>query len=70
MSLACTRCPIVFAEQKVDEIIMRSLALKAGPSNMTRWTEMIVERLKNPTKGKFPSDWWASMWSMRTPIKV
>jgi len=42
-------CPIVFAEQKVDEIIMRSLALKAGPSNMTRWTEM-VERLKNPTK--------------------
>ena len=42
-------CPIVFAEQKVDEIIMRSLALKAGPSNMTRWTEM-VERLKNPSK--------------------
>jgi CTP synthase len=42
-------CPIVFAEQKVDEIIMRSLALKAGPSNMTRWTEM-VQRLKNPSR--------------------
>jgi CTP synthase len=42
-------CPIVFAEQKVDEIIMRNLALKAGPSNMTRWTEM-VERLKNPSR--------------------
>src|SRR5450755_3467348 len=42
-------CPIVFAEQKVDEIVLRSLALKAGPSNMTRWTAM-VERLKNPTR--------------------
>jgi CTP synthase len=42
-------CPIVFAEQKVDEIIMRSLALKAGPSNMTSWTAM-VERLKNPSR--------------------
>jgi CTP synthase len=42
-------CPIVFAEQKVDEIVLRSLALKAGPSNMTRWTAM-VERLKNPSR--------------------
>jgi CTP synthase len=42
-------CPIVFAEQKVDEIVMRCLSLKAGPSNMTRWTDM-VERLKNPSR--------------------
>ncbi len=42
-------CPIVFAEQKVDEIVLTSLALKAGPSNMTKWTAM-VERLKNPSK--------------------
>ena len=42
-------CPIVFAEQKVDEIILRCLSLKAGLSDMTRWTAM-VERLQNPSR--------------------
>jgi CTP synthase len=39
--------PLVFAEQKVDEGIMRLLHLNAGPRDLTRWTEML-ERMKNP----------------------
>jgi CTP synthase len=39
--------PIVYAEQRVDEIILRLLNIKAGPRNLTRWTEM-VGRMKNP----------------------
>ncbi|HVO98660.1 MAG TPA: CTP synthase [Bryobacteraceae bacterium] len=42
-------CPIVFGEQGMDEIVLRLLDLegKAGPRDMTRWTEM-VGRLKHP----------------------
>ena len=40
-------CPLVFAEQGVDEIALRLLALRAEPRNLTRWTDM-VERMKNP----------------------
>jgi CTP synthase len=42
-------CPIVFAEQGVDEIALRLLDLddKVGPRDMTRWTQM-VGRLKHP----------------------
>jgi CTP synthase len=42
-------CPIVFAEQGVDEMALRLLNLgdKAGPRDMSRWTEM-VGRLKHP----------------------
>ena len=42
-------CPIVFAEQGVDGMVLRLLDLdsKAGPSNLSRWTEM-VGRLKHP----------------------
>jgi CTP synthase len=42
-------CPLVFAEQKVDEIVLRLLSLPSRHSDMTRWTQM-VERLKNPTR--------------------
>jgi CTP synthase len=41
--------PLVFAEQKVDEIILNHFRLTAGPSNMTRWTNMI-QRMKNPLR--------------------
>jgi CTP synthase len=41
--------PLVFAEQKVDEIILNHLRLTAGPSNMTRWTHMVL-RMKNPLR--------------------
>ena len=41
--------PTVFAEQGVDEIALRLLALKAGPHELNRWNEM-VRRLKNPTR--------------------
>ena len=40
--------PLVFAEQGVDESILRILRLNAGERNLTRWTEMLA-RMKNPT---------------------
>jgi CTP synthase len=42
-------CPIVFAEQGVDEMALRLLNLEhtAGPRDMSRWTQM-VGRLKHP----------------------
>ncbi len=39
--------PLVFAEQGVDESILRMLHLNAGERNLTRWTEMVT-RMKNP----------------------
>jgi len=39
--------PLVFAEQGVDEIILRAFRLEAGPRNLERWSAML-ERLKNP----------------------
>ena len=41
--------PLVFAEQGVDEIAMRLLALDAGPRDLTAWTDM-VRRMKQPSK--------------------
>jgi CTP synthase len=41
--------PLVLAEQRVDEQVLRVLKLEAGPRDMTRWTDM-VDRLKNPTR--------------------
>ena len=40
--------PLVFAEQKVDETILRLLHLDAGERNLTRWTEML-ETMRNPS---------------------
>jgi CTP synthase len=42
-------CPIVFAEQGVDEMALRLLNLEhsVGPRDMSRWTQM-VGRLKHP----------------------
>ena len=40
-------CPIVFAEQGVDEIALRLLALNTPPRNLDRWSDM-VRRLKHP----------------------
>jgi CTP synthase len=40
--------PIVYAEQRVDEIVLRLLDLEAGPRNLTQWSDM-VDRMKNPT---------------------
>ena len=40
-------CPIVFAEQGVDEIVLRLLAIDAAPRNMARWADM-VRRIKEP----------------------
>ena len=39
--------PLVFAEQGVDEIVLRLLKLDAGPRDLGRWTDM-VERMKSP----------------------
>ncbi len=39
--------PLVFAEQGVDESLLRMLNLKAGDRNLTRWSDM-VSRMKNP----------------------
>jgi CTP synthase len=42
-------CPLVFAEQRFDEIALRLLAIEAGPRNLERWSEM-VRRLKKPAR--------------------
>lgn len=39
--------PLVFAEQRVDEIILRLLKLDAPERDLSRWTAML-DRLKNP----------------------
>jgi CTP synthase len=39
--------PLVFAEQGVDESILESLRIQAGPRNLDCWNAML-ERLKNP----------------------
>jgi CTP synthase len=41
--------PLVFADQAVDETILRMLHLEAGPRNLTRWTEMLT-RMQNPKR--------------------
>jgi CTP synthase len=42
-------CPLVFAEQKVDDIVLRGLNIQTGPRELTRWTQM-VEKLTNPSR--------------------
>jgi CTP synthase len=39
--------PLVFAEQGVDEILLRLLRLEAGPRDLSKWTGML-ERMQNP----------------------
>ena len=41
--------PLVFAEQGVDESILKLLHLPARPRNLSRWSEM-VERMLNPVR--------------------
>jgi CTP synthase len=41
--------PLVFAEQGVDEIALRLLAMDATPRNLTAWTDM-VHRIKQPSR--------------------
>ena len=38
-------CPLVFADQGVDEIVLRLLNIKAPPRELARWTDM-VRRMK------------------------
>jgi CTP synthase len=40
--------PLVFAEQGVDEIVLRLMRMEAAPRDMRRWTKM-VEGMKHPT---------------------
>ena len=39
--------PLVFAGERVDEMILRLLKLEAGPRELSRWTAM-VERMQQP----------------------
>ncbi len=39
--------PLVFAEQRVDEIILKHMRLEAKPRDLSRWTGML-ERMQNP----------------------
>src|SRR5579883_299516 len=41
--------PLMFADQGVDEIILRLLHLEAGKRNLSRWTEML-DRMNNPVR--------------------
>ncbi len=47
MFIPFTKFRLAFAEQGVDESILRMLNLKAADRNLTRWTEMLT-RMKNP----------------------
>jgi len=40
--------PLVFAQQRVDEIVLRLLRLEAAPRDLSRWSGM-VDRLKHPS---------------------
>jgi CTP synthase len=42
-------CPLVFAEQGVDDIALRLLAMQAPPRDLTRWREMVM-RMKHPAR--------------------
>ncbi|MEQ1948571.1 MAG: CTP synthase, partial [Bryobacteraceae bacterium] len=42
-------CPLVFAEQGVDEIVLRLLALDAPQREMSKWRDMVA-RLKHPQR--------------------
>jgi CTP synthase len=39
--------PVIFANEGVDEIVLRLLRLQAGPRNLSRWKAML-ERMRNP----------------------
>ena len=41
--------PLLFAEQGVDETILRLLHIQAGPRNLSRWIEML-DRMHNPVR--------------------
>jgi len=41
--------PIVFAEQRMDESLLRMLHLDAGPRNLSRWMDML-NRMHNPER--------------------
>jgi CTP synthase len=41
--------PLLFAEQGVDETILRLLHMQAGPRNLSRWIEML-DRMQNPVR--------------------
>ena len=41
--------PLVFADQRVDEAVLRLLHLQASPRNLSRWTEML-DRMNNPVR--------------------
>ncbi|MGH9608078.1 MAG: CTP synthase [Bryobacteraceae bacterium] len=41
--------PLVFAEQAVDESILKLLHMQAGPRNLSRWIEML-NRMQNPER--------------------
>ncbi len=41
--------PMVFAEQGVDESVLRMLNCKAGPHNLSRWLDML-NRMQNPLR--------------------
>ncbi len=41
--------PIVFAEQGVDESVLRMLNTKAGPHDLSRWLDML-NRMQNPLR--------------------
>jgi CTP synthase len=41
--------PLVFADQRVDEIVLKLLHMEAAPRNMTKWIQML-DRMKNPQR--------------------
>jgi CTP synthase len=42
--------PLMFRQQKLDDLLVEKLGLRTGPVEMTRWEEM-VQRVKRPREG-------------------
>jgi CTP synthase len=42
-------CPMVFANQGLDDIALRLLRIETGPRKLTRWSEM-VQRMQRPAR--------------------
>ena len=40
-------CPLLFAEQKVDEFILKQLGVETAPRDLRRWANMLT-RMRNP----------------------
>ncbi len=62
--------PLTFADEGVDEIVLRLLQHRTPPPrDLSRWTAML-ERLQEPARRGLHRRWSASTWSTRIPTRA